>query len=578
VLKKFTIEQLVIIDKLVLDVADKLTVLTGETGAGKSILLDALGLILGNKSDKDLIRTGAEKSVIEAQFDLPANAIVWKYLIEQGFVNASQPELVIHREVKREGDDEMLVNGKPATLEILTKAGTMLCEIHGQFANQSLFEPSNQLNLLDLSGSFNEETYKNVREEFLNLSRYKQELEDESEFYKKNVQNIGKMETLVSRFDDAGLKEMDIKAMKEEYTRLLTAYETSEAFQEILSHLVATNGAIKSLSASNIALERQQNLDMEKMKDLQSFLQGALQNARAAVTETNRMSPEYAIDTKPLHRHKKNLEVLKKMSEDLKIKIDDISDYYKALVTRLNRARNCRERMAELTEMIQKTEYSYRQYAHILTEKRIAAGKAMSAKINAELPPLKLKNAQFMVQVDEKPGTPWTEKGFNSITFMARMNPGMPFSPMAETASGGELARMVLAMKVVLQNVMTIPMLVFDEVDTGIGGAAAAAVGERIAHLAETTQVMVITHSPQVASRGDQHLHVSKKTDGVVTTSLARMLTMDERVAEVSRMLAGETITTEAEAAARSLIREAATAATLRRQNLQNPEQKQAQV
>jgi DNA repair protein RecN (Recombination protein N) len=575
VLKRFTIEQLVIIDKLVLDVADRLTILTGETGAGKSILLDALGLILGNKSDKDLIRTGAEKSVIEATFDLPPDAIVWSYLIEQGLVtDVNQKELTIHREVLREGDDMMELNGKPVTLEVLLKTGTMLAEIHGQFANQSLFEPANQLILLDLSGSFDNDTYKNVREEFHNLSRYKQELEDESEFYKKNVQNIGKMESLVGRFEQAGLGEMDIKLMKSEYARLLTAYETSEAFQEILAHLVATNGAIKSLSASNIALERQKNLDTEKMAELYTFLQEALRNARAAVTETNRMSPEYAIDTKPLHKYRKNLEILTKMSEDLKMSIDEISEYYNALVARLNRARNCRERMAQLTELIQKTEYAYRQYAHILTEKRIAAGIAMSAKINAELPPLKLKNAQFKVQVDEKPGTPWTEKGFNTITFMARMNPGMPFSSMSETASGGELARMVLAMKVVLQEVMTIPMLVFDEVDTGIGGAAASAVGERIAHLAETTQVMVITHSPQVASRGDQHLHVSKKTDGVVTVSAARMLTMDERVSEVSRMLAGEVITSEAEAAARSLISEASIAAKKRRQMI--AEQKQA--
>jgi DNA repair protein RecN (Recombination protein N) len=575
-LKKLTIEQLVIIDKLVLDVTDKLTVLTGETGAGKSILLDALGLILGTASDKELIRAGAEKSVVEAQFDLPADAIVWKYLIEEGLADENQRELLIHREVKREGDDEMLLNGKPVALDVLNKAGTFLCEIHGQFANQSLFEPSNQLKLLDLSGSFTAETYKNVYEEFHNLSRYKQELEDESEFYKKNVQNIGKMESLVSRFEQCDLGLMDIHAMKAEYARLRTAYETSEAFQEILAHLVATNGAIKSLSASNIALERQQNLDAEKMVDLHAFLQGALQNARAAVTETNRMSPEYAIDTKPLHRLKKNIETLTKMSEDLKLKLEEISEYYGVLVAKLNRARNCRERMAQLTELIQKTEYSYRQYAHILTEKRIAAGTVMSAAINAELPPLKLKNAQFKVLVEEKPGTPWTERGFNTVTFTARMNPGMPFSAMAETASGGELARMVLAMKVVLQNVMTIPMLVFDEVDTGIGGAAAAAVGERIAHLAETTQVMVITHSPQVASRGDQHLHVSKKTDGVVTTSVARMLTMAERTSEVSRMLAGDVITSEAEAAARSLINEAAAAATLRRQNLNNGGHKQA--
>lgn len=567
-LKKFTIEQLVIIDKLVLDVQNRLTVLTGETGAGKSILLDALGLILGNPSDPALIRAGAEKSVVEAMFALPTNAIVWKFLVEQGLVDGPQPELVIHREINQNGADLIQLNGKDVELPILNRAGAMLCEIHGQFANQSLLDPNNQLNLLDMSGAFTPETYKNVAEALHNLHAYRKELEDESEFYKINAHLMSKMESMVARFIQAGMSEMTLEEMQSEYARLLTAYETSEAFQEILAHLVASNGAIKQLSASNMALERQQNLDAEKMKSLVTFLADALQNARNAVNETNRLSPEYAIDTKPLHKLRKNLDTLKKISGELKVNFETLTTYYNELVAKLNRVRNSRERMAELGELIQKSEYAYRQYAHILTEKRLTAAAAMAAAINAELPPLKLPNAQFKVLVEESPGNPWTDKGFNTVTFAARMNPGMPFSPIAETASGGELARLVLALKVVLQNVQTIPMLVFDEVDTGIGGAAAAAVGERIAFLAETTQVMVITHSPQVASRGDQHMHVSKKTDGVTTTSLVRMLTLEERMNEVSRMLAGDTITAEALAAAKSLIEEASKAAGARRQGL----------
>ncbi len=178
---------------------------------------------------------------------------------------------------------------------------------------------------------------------------------------------------------------------------------------------------------------------------------------------------------------------------------------------------------------------------------------------------MKLNKAEFRVKVEEKINMPWTERGINEVTFMGRMNPGMPFSPISETASGGELARMMLALKVVVQRVQTIPTLVFDEVDTGIGGAAAAAVGERLALLADTTQVLVITHSAQVAARGQQHLHVSKKSDAASTTSVVRTLSIQERTDEISRMLAGEEITSESQAAAKRLIDEASAAYTRRR-------------
>jgi DNA repair protein RecN (Recombination protein N) len=245
--------------------------------------------------------------------------------------------------------------------------------------------------------------------------------------------------------------------------------------------------------------------------------------------------------------------------------MEDLPAFYDETVVSLERLRNSRERIAELAKLIEKSDLAYRHHAHILTEKRIEAGKRLSEAINANLPPLKLMGAEFKVQVEEKPNDPWTEIGFNIVTFMARMNPGQPFSRIAETASGGELARMVLALKAVLQSIQTIPTLVFDEVDTGIGGGAAAAVGERIAQLAETTQVLVITHSPQVASRGAQHLHVSKKSDGVSTTSVVRQLTIEERTDEISRMLAGDTITAESHAAAKKLLDEAGAAAQARR-------------
>jgi DNA repair protein RecN (Recombination protein N) len=563
-LKRLTIEQFVIIDRLTIDFKPGLTVLTGETGAGKSILLDAMGLVLGDPGNRDAIRQGSDTSVIEARLAPPRTNPVWKFLEENGLA-VSGDEILIRRVSHRAGAEELTVNGKPVSLDVLKKAGTYLSEIHGQFANQSMIDPSNQMHLLDLSGNFPPEVFSNVANELKNLHQLRRDQEDEGAFFSRNMQLMSKMEEMVKKFQKAGMGEKDVAGLKAEYNRLLTAYESSEAFQGIIAHLIASNGAITALSAANLSLSRQKNLDQEKIANLSHYLSEALQNARAAVTETNNLAPEYNIDTRPLHMYRERMALLDKISEEVKVTVDELDGYYQELVAKLERARNSRERMAQLTQLIQKSEDDYRKYAHILSEHRIEAAKRLSADITAGLPPLKLNRAEFEVLVEEKPDGPWTEKGFDTVTFTARMNPGMPFSPISETASGGELARLVLALKVVLQKIQTIPTLVFDEIDTGIGGAAAAAVGERIAQLAETTQVMTITHSPQVAARGDQHLHVSKKSDGQTTTSVVTTLSLEERIQEISRMLAGDEITGESHAAAKKLIDEAAAAAKQRR-------------
>jgi DNA repair protein RecN (Recombination protein N) len=277
------------------------------------------------------------------------------------------------------------------------------------------------------------------------------------------------------------------------------------------------------------------------------------------------LAPDYDIDTTPLRQYKEKMSAIQKLSDEIKVPIEDMPHYARELMTNVERIRNCNARLRELEDLIKQSEDEYRKHARVLTEKRIAAGETMSQAINALLPPLKLLRAEFKVQVNERNAREeWTERGFNTITFTARMNPGQPFSSITDTASGGELARLVLAVKVVLQRIQSIPTLIFDEVDTGIGGSAAAAVGEKLAQLAEATQVMTITHSPQVAARGEQHLHVSKKTDGVVTTSIVRTLSLNDRIDEIARMLSGDQITSEALAAAKKLIEEAALASESR--------------
>lgn len=565
-LKRLTVEQFVIIDKLQLEWKSGLTVLTGETGAGKSILLDAMGQILGEPSAPESIRAGSTQASLSATFSPPPSHPSWKFLSENNLANPAQGEFTIFRTVRLVGEDDIRIDDKAVPLEHLEKLGSYLVEIHGQFANQGLLDPDNQLRLLDLSGAFPPEIFENVADALKDVKRYADELQEESDFLANHKRETPKIEEVVRQFERLGVKNAGfIERAKAEYDHLLTAKVTSEAFQDILAQLIAANGVVMTLSSANAILTRNKNLDPSRTSVLSGHLATSLEHARAAVTEMRRIAPEYDIDTGPIHDLEDILEGLKKISKENKIKFEDLGVYYEEQSTKLDRIRNGRERITELQDLLIKAKNTYRQHAHILTQKRMAAAEILSEEISAELAPLKLNRAQFLVKVEEQANMPWTSLGLNKVTFTARMNPGQEFSPVSETASGGELARLILALKVVLQKVQTTTTLVFDEVDVGIGGAAAAAVGERIAQLADNTQVLVITHSPQVASRNDQHLHVSKQSDGLTTTSSVRELPVAESIDEISRMLAGDVITPESHAAAKSLVEEARTAAAARR-------------
>lgn len=563
---KLRIEQFVIIDKLELDLRQGLTILTGETGAGKSILLDAMGLVLGDPSAPESIRAGEREAIIEATFVLPPSHLAWRYLVEQKVVASPGTDFVIHRTLRYQGEDVVQIAGKDVELEVLKKLGTFLVEIHGQFANQSLLDPANQLHLLDLSGNFPPEVFKNVADALGEVRRFTRELEEENDFLANHKREAPKIEEIVGRFERLGMRPGFIEETKTEYDILLTAKETSDAFQDILAQLIAANGVVQTLQAAKNILDRNKNLDADKMEYLHEYLSIALENAREAVKEMRRIAPEYDIDTQPIYDLEEILDGLRQIGKENKIKFDDLSAYFDVQFAKRNRIRNGRETIARLQDSLIKAKNNYRHHAHILHEKRVVAGQALSESITAELAPLKLNRAEFKVMVEERANMPWTELGLDHVTFTARMNPGQPFSPVSDTASGGELARLILALKVVLQKVQAIPTLVFDEVDTGIGGAAAAAVGERIALLADNTQVLTITHSPQVASRSHQHLHVSKSTDGITTKSHVRELTVPETIDELSRMLAGDIITPESRAAAQSLINEAKRAAEVRQE------------
>jgi DNA repair protein RecN (Recombination protein N) len=561
-LKRLTIHQFVIIDKLSLDFQPGLTVLTGETGAGKSILMDAMGLILGNPPERESIREGSPESLIEAAFAPPAAHPLWAFLAAHELPANPVADLIIRRTFSRAGKDEILVNDRMVGLELLKEIGAYLVEIHGQFANHNLLE--RQLALLDAFGAYPPEVLGNVAQAWRDMRRLTRELEEERAFIGQSAHEQGPIERNLRELKNLGMRKGLYEDTVAEHVRLLNVKGANEVFQSVHSLLVASNGVDQALAKCNNIVGRQKGLDDNALEKLSEYLAAALEKTREAVDEMNRLMPKYEINTAPIAALEKALETLRRIAIERKVEPEGLYDVYEQLTTKLERIRNARYLIAKLTNDLDKTKAAYMEHAHRLTEERIKAAKKLSQAITAEMPPLRLTHGQFQADVSEKVHNEWSELGFNDVHFTARMNPGMPFSPIAATASGGELARLILALKVVLQKVQTIPTLVFDEIDTGIDGAAAAAVGERIARLAATTQVLVITHSPQVASRADHHLHVSKKTDEVTTQSTVISLPMPERIEEISRMLSGDAITPESRAAAESLIIEAKRAAESR--------------
>lgn len=557
-LKQLKINQFVIIDHSEMSFKDKLTIFTGETGAGKSIILGAMEHILGSDAKLKAIRQGHNESVFEATFSPTKENPVWQSLIERQLVTPADTEFTINRTIQHEGSGSIQLNGKDIDIEFLKNIGEHLIEVHGQHANQSLLGPENQLNLLDRFGNFDKQYYDNVSTALDDVHRFTKELEEEKLFLVKHKGKKGQqLAAIYKKFESIGMKEGFYLEVKEQYDELMTAKNTLETFQDIMGRFVAANGILGGLSGAQKTLESQRNLDQDKIVNLGKYLADSLSNARNAVAEISTILPEYEIDLDPLTKLKEILAIMQQIIDEAKITFDDIEDFFKKVQTKVHRIQNGRERIAEINDLLAGAKNRYREHAHVLTDLRMQAAQKMSEAITSEFVPLMLNKAEFRIDVIEQPEMEWTPIGFNEVTFKARMNPGMPFSPISETASGGEMARMILALKVVIQRSQTTSTLVFDEVDVGIGGAAAAAVGNRIAALSNLVQVIVITHSPQVASRGNQHLHISKRTEGEKTISSVNELSEQERTEEISRMLAGGELTNESLAAAQSLIAEA---------------------
>ncbi len=551
-LQSLSIRNVVLIDKLDLDFKSGLSVLTGETGAGKSILLDSLGLVLGNRAETSLIRQGEDKLSVTAQFSLQKQTPALRALLDEYEIEADD-ELLIKRSLTCDGKGKIFINDQPAGAKLLKEIGKYLVEVHGQFDNQGLLNPANHLDVLDAYGAYKplvERTaaafaaYKKARaarqEAEKNIARAKEDEENLRHW----VDELEKMNPRPDEEDELGKKRQEMMNAEKIIDSLNYAYGA-------LTERADVQGAIRSAQS---AMDKANTLVDGRYQTIIDMLDQALIDISETVNELEEVSHNVSLNQNELENIEERLYALRGLARKHNVAVSDLPQTLADFRNRLSTIELGEEGIAALRKAEDTAKLDYVKAANELSSARQAAALQLDNKVMSELPPLKMEKARFVTVVEKMDESGWSEKGFNNVYFTVATNPNSPQGPLNKIASGGELARFMLALKVNLAQSSSVATMIFDEVDAGVGGATAQAVGERLARLARDVQVLVVTHSPQVAACGNNHFKVEKSTADNVTTTTVRELTKIEKSEEIARMLAGEVITDAARAAAKVLI------------------------
>lgn len=553
-LAQLSIRDIVLIEKLDIGFHDGLSVLTGETGAGKSILLDALSLALGMRGDAALVRAGAQQGQVSAAFDVPADHPA-RILLRENAMD-DDGDIVLRRVQTADGRTRVFVNDRPSSVTLMREIGRALVEIHGQHDERALVDTTAHRDLLDAFGRLrgDAETTRAAwaawREAEQELSRHRARVEAaarEADYLRASVEELSQLAPVVGEEEElAGMRATMMRAEK-------IAAEIGEA-QELFA---GNNSPVPPLASLLRRLERKAGEAPGLLDDTIKALDEALLALDAAESGIGAAMRATEFDPKRLEEAEERLFALRAAARKHNVQVDGLPTLREKMAAELADLDAGEERVSGLERAALAARESYDAAAATLSAGRKAAAETLASAVMAELPALKLERAEFMVQIDSEPDDR-REDGIDEVAFWVRTNPGSRPGPMAKIASGGELSRFLLALKVALADRGSAPTLVFDEIDTGVGGAVADAIGKRLARLAERVQVLSVTHAPQVAARAANHFLISKTGNAESVTTGVEALAEAARREEIARMLAGATITEEARAAAGRLLNEKA--------------------
>ena len=551
-LVSLAIRDVVLIERLALPFRPGLCVLTGETGAGKSILLDALGLALGARGDSGLVRRGVDQAVVTAEFQLSDDHPVFAILSEQGLDGADG--LTLRRVVTADGRSRAFVNDQPIGVALLRRIGEELVEVHGQFDSHGLLDPRTHGGVLDAYAGLETEAAR-VAAAWRAWRQVEQaRTRAESEIARARA------EEEYLRHAAAALEELapapgEEQSLAETRAVLMHRERLMEAINGAAADLGGERGAERSLASALRQLGRAADKAGGRLDEALAALDRAASEVTEAAALLSRVSADLDGGGGNLDQVEERLFALRAAARKHGVAVDELAGLRETLVRRLALIEDQGDELSRLAREAGHCRAAYLEAAQGLSERRRAAATGLDSAVAEELPPLKLDRARFVTVIEGLAEDDWGASGVDRITFRISTNPGAPPGPLNRIASGGELARFMLALKVVLARTSTVPTLVFDEVDAGIGGAVAAAVGERLERLGREVQVLVVTHSPQVAARGSGHFQVRKGQRGEAVVTDVVELDGEDRREEIARMLSGAQVTREARAAAAQMIK-----------------------
>lgn len=546
------IQDLVIVDRVELEFSDGMTVFSGETGAGKSILIDALGLALGERADAGLVRSGSEKAEVTASFDIENLSDVQHWLAEQEL--ESEGECILRRTVTSQGRSRGFINGRPAPIGLMQELGGLLIHIHGQHAHQSLMSSDHQRRSLDDFGH-HQKPLANTKQSYQDWQQAKRRLDELQQQAQDRETRLELLNYQVEELDVLNLQPGELETLDEEHRRLAHADELRQHCSAAVHQLYESdNGSVTQALGQILAdLEHYRDISPALSSSLE-LLNGALIQAEEATTELRNFADNLEQDPAALADIEERLGHIQDLARKHRVEPAGLCELHEQLHQELKQLSGAGEELEHLQEDVKRLEQVYVDKAEQLRSKRLSSATKVGKQVSREIKQLGMPHGRFSVELESLPIDKAQSHGLDRITFTVQANPGQPPQPLARAASGGELSRISLALQVSMAQTSRVPTLIFDEVDVGIGGGVAEIVGRLLRTVGDQRQVFSVTHLPQVASQAHQHLKVAKKTSKGQTRTLINSLPEEQRITEIARMLGGVEMTENTLAHAKEML------------------------
>ena len=546
-LRQLSIRDVVLIERLELEFEPGLGVLTGETGAGKSILLDSLGLALGLRADTGLVRAGEAQASVSAEFDLPADHPAFALLAEQGIDSEAGESLLLRRTLKSDGGSRAFAGGAGVPASVLRDIAGGLVEIHGQHDDRGLLNPKGHRALLDAFGRI---VTDKVERAWTRLAEIEQRLGAQRQALADADRDREWLDYSIAEIEGLNVEEGEEEKLATARALMKNAARIEDDLGALDQHFTGSEGGLSQLRQAARRLERIADAHPLLAEALAATDRATIEAAEAEqkVEEARRALAHSPID---LEAAEARLFDIRGLARKHRVEADALPGLLQDMRSRREAIDNGEEAVAALERDLSLATNDYAIEAAALSAARREAAQRLDSAVAGELAPLKLDAARFRTAFAAADAGP---AGTDRVEYQVSTNPGAPFGPLTRIASGGELSRFILALKVALAEAGDAATMVFDEIDRGVGGAVASAIGERLARLAAKSQLLVVTHSPQVAARATHHYRIEKSSDGTITRTSVRKLSEDERREEIARMLSGAAITDEARAQAAKLL------------------------